>query len=55
MDNLSYYGLDGIIKYSFRDGKTFDPYVGIGGGYTWVNDIGAGTLNGTLGLNVMVK
>jgi OOP family OmpA-OmpF porin len=55
VDNLSYYGLDGIIKYSFRDGKTFDPYAGIGGGYTWVNDIGAGTLNGTLGLNVWLS
>ncbi|MBT8270184.1 MAG: OmpA family protein [Bacteroidia bacterium] len=28
-----------------------DPYVGIGGGYTWVDKIGAGTLNGTVGLN----
>lgn len=54
-DDLSYYGLDGTVKYSFGNilnSKTFDPYLGVGGGYTWVNDIGAGTLNGTLGLNL---
>ncbi len=48
----SYYGVDGTIKYNFLQGTTIDPYLGIGGGYTWVNEIGAGTLNGTLGLNV---
>jgi outer membrane protein OmpA-like peptidoglycan-associated protein len=26
--------------------------LGVGGGYTWVDEIGAGTLNGTLGFNV---
>ena len=30
--------------------KTIDPYLGVGGGYTWIDNIGAGTLNGTLGL-----
>ncbi len=52
VDDLSYYGIDGTIKYNFLEGKTFDPFVGIGGGYTWVDEIGAGTLNGTLGFNV---
>ena len=52
VDDLSYYGLDGIIKYNFIQGKTLDPYVGVGGGYTWVDEIGAGTVNGTLGLNI---
>lgn len=55
VDDLSYYGLDGTVKYSFRDilnTKTLDPYLGAGGGYTWIDEIGAGTLNGTLGLNV---
>ena len=33
---------------------TFDPYVGVGGGYTWVDEIGAGTLNGTLGAKCLV-
>jgi len=55
VDDLSYYGLDGTISYSFRDvingeGGWADPYIGVGGGYTWLDDIGAGTVNGTLGL-----
>jgi len=53
-DDLSYYALDGTIKYSFSDlinSRKFDPYLGVGGGYTWVDEIGAGTLNGTLGFN----
>ena len=52
VDDWSYYGLDGTIKYNFLEGKTLDPFVGVGGGYTWVDEIGAGTLNGTLGFNV---
>jgi len=52
--DLSYYALDGTVKYSFGkilNSKIIDPYLGVGGGYTWVDEIGAGTLNGTLGLN----
>src|SRR5690606_4705705 len=55
VDDLSYYALDGTIKYSIGellDWKTFEPYIGAGGGYTWIDDIGAGTVNGTLGFNV---
>ena len=54
LENLSYYGLDGMVKYSFSDilnTKSIEPYLGAGGGYSWVDNIGAGTLNGTLGLN----
>ncbi len=54
LDDLMYFGLDGRVSYSFMDllkSKTFDPFLGIGGGYTWVDSIGAGTLNGTLGIN----
>ncbi len=53
-DDLSYYALDGTIKYSFAkllNSEKFEPYLGVGGGYTWVDEIGAGTLNGTLGFN----
>ncbi|WP_053990507.1 OmpA family protein [Mangrovimonas sp. TPBH4] len=52
VDDLSYYGLDGTISYSFMRHSTFNPFIGVGGGYTWVDEIGAGTLNGTLGFNV---
>ncbi|VAV82666.1 OmpA domain protein [hydrothermal vent metagenome] len=53
-EGLSYIGVDGIIKYnlgSLLNWNTFEPYLGIGGGYTWIDKIGAGTLNGTLGFN----
>lgn len=52
VDDLSYYGVDGTIKYNFLEGTTIDPYLGVGGGYTWVDEIGAGTLNGTVGFNL---
>jgi OOP family OmpA-OmpF porin len=55
-DDLTYYAVDGLIKYNVGEAlslKCFQPYLGIGGGYTWVDTIGAGTLNGTLGLNYM--
>lgn len=55
VDDLSYYAVDGTIKYSLGDllnSNTIEPYLGVGGGYTWIDEVGAGTLNGTLGLNV---
>jgi outer membrane protein OmpA-like peptidoglycan-associated protein len=53
VDDLTYYSVDGRIQYSFMEligSKSFEPYLGAGGGYTWVDDIGAGTLNGSFGL-----
>ncbi|SDK81379.1 Thrombospondin type 3 repeat-containing protein [Salinimicrobium catena] len=54
VDDLSYYGIDGLFNYSLRslagDGW-FDPVIGAGGGYTWIDDEGAATLNGKLGFN----
>jgi outer membrane protein OmpA-like peptidoglycan-associated protein len=59
VNDLSYYGLDGTIKYNFIDPSTMegffsvvDPFIEIGGGYTWVSDIGAGTINGGVGVNI---
>jgi len=54
VNDLSYYGADVIIKYSLSEllnCNKLEPYLGIGGGYTWVDEIGAGTFNGTFGLN----
>lgn len=68
VNNLMYYALDGSVKYSFSNlikSKKVEPFVGLGGGYTWIEEgpynnngvegssakIGAGTLNGTLGLS----
>ncbi len=53
-DDASYYALDGIVSYSLKpvlNTKWFDPYLGVGGGYTWVDEKGAGTFNGALGVN----
>ncbi len=54
IEELSYFGIDGIIKYdlaSVLGWSKLTPYLGVGGGYSWVDKIGAGTLNGSLGLN----
>ncbi|MDE3743200.1 OmpA family protein [Maribacter polysaccharolyticus] len=51
VDDLSYYAIDGTIKYNFLKNTVIDPFVEIGGGYTWVDEIGAGTANGGVGIN----
>ena len=58
VDDLTYYGVDGRVSYSFMEvlnSKTFEPYLGVGGGYTWLDNIGAGTLNGTFGIRFWVS
>ena len=64
VDNLMYYAIDGNVKYSFSEllnSKKLEPFVGVGGGYTWIEEglyngnsgsdlVGSGTLNGTVGL-----
>jgi outer membrane protein OmpA-like peptidoglycan-associated protein len=53
VDDLTYYAIDGELKYSFRSlfgNKWFDPSLGLGGGYTWVDDNGYGTINGLVGV-----
>ena len=60
-DDLAYYAIDGMISYSFRDalfgeGGWFDPYLGVGGGYTFVGDMPSfGTANGTVGLKIWLS
>ncbi|GMN09624.1 OmpA family protein [Croceitalea sp. MTPC9] len=51
VDDLSHYAIDGTIKYNILKNTKLDPFVEIGGGYTWVDEIGAGTVNGGIGLN----
>jgi OOP family OmpA-OmpF porin len=51
--DLMYYGVDGVVKYSFMNllkSKVIDPSAHVGGGYTWFGDASAGTINGGLGL-----
>lgn len=51
--DLSYYAFDAVIKYSFMEmlkSKWLDPSINIGGGYNFIGDASAGTVNGGLGL-----
>ncbi len=52
VDDLAHYAVDGAIKYNFLQGTTVDPYLTAGGGYTWVDGIGAGTVNGGIGVSI---
>ena len=51
--DVDYFGLDGRITYDLNKiiGETawFDPYVGIGAGYTDANNLGRGTYNAVVG------
>jgi len=47
---ISYHTIDGGIQYSIiKDIHKFNPYISVGGGYTWIDKKGAGTINGGLG------
>ncbi|MCB0374436.1 MAG: OmpA family protein, partial [Sinomicrobium sp.] len=52
IEDQAYISVEGTIKYNLNEflklGR-FDPYLEIGGGYTWFDDIGAGNLNGGVG------
>lgn len=51
-EDLSHYAVDGILKYQILQNTVLDPFIEVGGGYTWVDEIGAGTVNGGIGLNI---
>ncbi len=51
--DVMYYSLDGVVKYSFMSiikSNSIDPSLHVGGGYTWLGDASAGTINGGFGL-----
>ncbi len=51
--DLAYYGIDATVKYSFLEmigTKWFDPSLHLGGGYQFVGDASAGTVNGGAGI-----
>jgi hypothetical protein len=53
--DLNYYALDGHIRYSFMKmikSKVIDPNLSIGGGYNWLGDFDAATLNGGAGITL---
>jgi OOP family OmpA-OmpF porin len=55
VSDLMYFGIDGALKYDLNNviGQTswFDPYVLVGGGYTWLDKFGTATLDGGAGIN----
>ena len=70
VNNLMYYAVDGDINYSLSgllNTKKIEPFVGFGGGYTWIEEgpynqsesgcdlVGAGTLNGAIGLSYWIS
>ena len=55
VDNLTHFAADVTVKYNIIKHKTWEPFVEVGGGYTWVDRIGAGTVNGGIGVNVWVS
>mgnify|MGYP000592597115 CR=1 FL=1 len=69
VDNLDYIGADAMVNYSFFNNSLISPFLGVGGGYTWIEEgpfntlslengndnlVGAGTVNGAAGLYVNV-
>lgn len=58
VEDLSYSAVDGIIKYSFSEllkTEKFEPYLGVGGGYVFLEDFSNGTFNASLGLNYWIN
>ncbi|MFD1292992.1 OmpA family protein [Lutibacter holmesii] len=55
VDDYSFWTVDGSIKYDVNkiigDTKWFDPYVLIGGGYTWMDDLDTASGNAGVGAN----
>ena len=58
-EDVPYISTDGLIKFSLNTNSAeismFDPYICVGGGYTWVNSIGSGNANAGLGLNLWLS
>lgn len=55
---MTYVSVDGGLRYNLREiyngSDVFNPYLGIGGSYQFVEDLSFGTFNGTLGFDVKV-
>ncbi|WP_242202431.1 OmpA family protein [Aestuariivivens insulae] len=68
VNKLEYYSLDGMVNYSLSNlfnTTKLEPFIAVGGGYTWIQEgtyntlstasgtnnlVGAGTVNGSLGI-----
>ncbi|WP_090755027.1 OmpA family protein [Nonlabens sp. Hel1_33_55] len=58
VEDLFYVSVDGGLRYNLREiyngSDFFNPYLGIGGSYQFIEDISFGTFNGTIGFDVKV-
>jgi len=56
VDDMTYYSFDGGLRYNLREiyngNDFFNPYLGIGGSYQFIEDISFGTFNGTIGFDI---
>ena len=54
VNDLAYWGIDGVVKWSIgsvADLGWWEPYLLVGGGYTWVGDYDTAAVNGGVGMN----
>lgn len=53
-EKFPYISIDGMFKYKLTNSFVVNPYVSLGGGYTWLDEIGAGTVNGAVGIDFWI-
>ena len=54
-EEFPYVAIDGAFKFDLISAKAFNPYLKAGGGYTWFDNLGAGTFNGGAGFNIWLS
>ncbi len=52
INEIDHYALDGTVRYNFIRNMVLDPFIEIGSGYTWADNLNDVTLNGGVGFNV---
>ncbi len=59
IDELTYVSLDGGLRYNLNElwngSYLFNPYLGVGGSYQWLEEDGFGTFNGTFGFDIALS
>jgi len=54
VDDLAFWGLDGVVKWSIASVanlRWWEPYLLVGGGYTWLEEYDTGAFNAGIGMN----
>lgn len=58
VNDMGFWSLDGVVKWSINSVaniRVFDPYILLGGGYTWVGDYDTAALNAGVGFNIWLS